>query len=96
MSIVFGRKSVSARKTPRLTVSENSMISTNGNTCMIYLSEFALSKFRDNKVIRIRIVFKGTYEAKTINNYSLVDIQMDDFRILSNRLCCLCKLARVG
>ena len=63
---------------------------------MIYLSEYALKKFRNNNIMRLKIVFKGSNETKEIVSYSIKDLFMDDCKVISNRLYCLAKLMRVG
>ena len=98
MSISFGNKSVTSRSSPRITISEGNIVSYKncGKEILIYLSEYALKKFRNNNIMRLKIVFKGSNETKEIVSYSIKDLFMDDCKVISNRLYCLCKLARVG
>ena len=92
----FGKKGVTSRRTPRITVSEGNIVSQNEDGLLVYLSEFALAKFQEHKIVRVDIVFRGTTESKMINNYAMIDLSMDDLKFIGTRLCCLCTLRMVG
>ena len=98
MSISFGNKSVTSRSSPRITISEGNIVSSKkrGKEILIYLSEYAMKKFKVNNILRLKIVFKGSNETKAIISYSITDLFKNDCKVISNRLYCLCKLARVG
>lgn len=96
MSVAFGSKSVTSRSSPRITISEGNIVSSKkrGKEILIYLSEYAMKKFKDNRILRITIVFKGSPETKEIVSYSIKDLFMDDCKVICKKLYCLAKLVR--